>query len=138
MTHLHALATKIIYALFILWLGVLAPLIYFDGFAANHHVQPYRFALFEKGNRVTALPLSVAPQAEQELRQRFARQLDVISNGSFFPGLLHSLQWSLSQLYLTAGVAGFLLLFARRFSLVEQLPATSLPLPPSAPPPRRA
>lgn len=138
MTRLHSIATKIIFGLFILWLGVLAPLVYFDGFAANHRVQPYRFALFEKNHPVTFSPPSVASQLAQQLKQRFARQQDVISTGSPFPSLVHSLQWSLGQLYLAAGITAFLLVLAGRFSLVEQLLATSVDLPAPKKPPRRA
>jgi hypothetical protein len=130
---------KLIYGLFILWLGVLAPLVYFDPFAANHHVQPYRFALSKARSRVHPLPLeSVATQLMQQLKQKLTRQQDVISTSSPFSGLTHSLQWGLNQLYLIASVTGLLLLLFGRLSLVEQLSSTSVNLSPPEPPPRLA
>jgi hypothetical protein len=130
---------KSIYGLFIIWLGVLAPLVYFDGFAANHHVQPYHLALFERHNQVYfPAPALVASQLRQQLSQRLTRQQDVISASSPFSGLAHPLQGSLSQLYLLAGMTGLLLLLFGRLRLTEPLSATSLALLPPEKPPRLA
>ena len=130
---------KSIYGLFILWLGVLAPLVYFDRFAANHHVQAYRFALFEGHHRLRPLPPeAVASQLLLHLKQRLTRQQDVISTSSPVAGLAHSLQWSLGQLYLSAGVTNLLLLLSGLLSLVEPLSTASADLPPPEEPPRLA
>jgi hypothetical protein len=137
MIRLPVIATKFLYGLFILWLGVLAPLVYFDQFATNHHVQPYRFALSEARNRAHFLPPeSVASQLMQQLKQRLTHQQDVMSAPSPFSGLAHSLQWSLGQFYLVAGMTGLLLLLFGPLRLVEQLSATSADLPPPKKPPR--
>ena len=139
LTRRIALIQKSIYALFMLWLGVLAPLVYFDQFAANHQVQPYRFALFEARNQIHSLPpASVVSQLKQQLKQRLTRQQDAISTTSPLPGLAHALQWSLGQLYLIAGVTGLLFLLFGHLSLVEQLAVASADLPPPEKPPRRA
>jgi hypothetical protein len=137
MIRLPVIATKFLYGLFILWLGVLAPLVYFDRFATNHHVQPYRFALFEGRNRLHSSPLeAVGLQLRQQLKQRLTHQQDVISASSPFSGLVHSLQSSLGQLYLVAGAAGLLLLLFGRLSLVEQVSTASADLLPPEKPPR--
>jgi hypothetical protein len=137
MTRLPVIATKFLYGLFILWLGVLAPLVYFDQFATNHHVQPYRFALSEGRNWAHFLATeSVTSQLMQQLKQRLTHQQDVISAASPFSGLTHSLQWILGQLYLVAGMTGLLLLLFERLRPVEQLSATSADLPPPEKPPR--
>lgn len=128
-----------IYGLFILWLGLLAPLVYFDSFAANHHVQPYRLALFERHKQVTSpLPATLASQLRQQFAQRLTRQQDVISTHSPLPGLVQSLQWSLGQLYLVTGMAGLLLLLFGCLHPVEPLSVASTELSPPEKPPRRA
>lgn len=130
---------KIIYTLFILWMGVLAPLIYFDQFAANHRVQPYRFALLETRAGLRSLPSEAADtQLVQRLKQRFTPQQDFISTSYPFPGPAHDLQWSLGQLYLIAGAAGLLLLLWGRLSLAGQPSGASAELPPPEKPPRLA
>jgi hypothetical protein len=130
---------KSICGLFVLWLGVLAPLVYFDRFAANHHVQPYHFVLFEGHHRLRSLPPeAVASQLLQHLKQRLTRQQDVISASSPLAGLAHSLQWSLDQLYFSISVTDLLLLLFGLLSLVEPLSTASADLPPPEKPPRLA
>lgn len=120
MSHFATIIKKIICSLFILWMGVLAPLLYFDQFAANHRVRPYRFALFEMRAGLRSLPSETAEmQFVQRLKQRFTHQQDLISAGHPFPGPAHYLQWSLGQFYLTTGADGLLLLLWRRLSLAS-------------------
>lgn len=129
---------KLAYGLFVVWLGVLAPLVYFDEFAVSHHVQPFRFSLFEGRSRPHLAPRpSVADQLTQRLKQRMTRQQDVISTHSPFPGLALSLHWSLGQIFLIAGFAGLLTLFFGRKNLAEQLAIASPDLPAPKKPPRR-
>lgn len=139
MSHFATVIKKIICSLFILWVGVLAPLIYFDQFAATHRVRPYRFALFETRPGLRSLPSAAAQiQLVQRLKQRFTSQQDVIAASSPFPGPAHYLQWSLGQLYLMAGVAGLLILLWGRLSLTGHPSGASLELPPPEKPPRLA
>ena len=137
MIYLSGVTTRLVYGLFIVWLGLLAPLVYFDRFATNHYVRPYRFALFETYNRTNSLPLeAAASQLSQQLRQRLMRQQNVISASSAYSGLAHSLQWSLDQLYFSAEVTGLLFLPFGCLRLVEHLFATSADLPHPKKPPR--
>ena len=137
MTRLSVIATKLIYGLFIVWLGLLAPLVYFDRFAINHHIQPYRFALFETGRRMSGLPpAALAPQLLQQLKQRLTRQHDVLTTTNPVVSLARSLQWSVDQLYLVAGAPGLLFLTFGRLGLVEHLLAASADLPRPKKPPR--
>jgi hypothetical protein len=130
---------KPIYGLFILWLGVLAPMVYFDPFAANHHVRPYHFALFEGHGRVhSALPAIVASSLKQQLNYKLTHQQEVISNRSPFPGLAYALQWGLGQLYLVTAVTGLLLLLFGPLRLAQYLSAVSVDLSPPEKPPRLA
>ena len=134
---LTAQLKKCSYALFILWLGLVAPLVYFDPFAANHQVQPYHIALFAGRNRLHTLPTeATGSQLIQQLKQRLSRQQEAISGSSPFSSLVHSLQWSLGQPYLIAAVTGLLLLLFGRLSLLEHLSAVSAELPPRKKPPR--
>jgi hypothetical protein len=137
MIYISGVATKLVYGLFIVWLGLLAPLVYYDRFATNHFVPPYRIALFETHNRPNSLPPeAAASQLRQQLRHRLMRQLDGISASSPFTGLAHSIQWSLDQPYVSAGVTGLPLLLFGRLSLVEQLTTASADLPHPEKPPR--
>jgi hypothetical protein len=130
-------SVKLIYGLFILWLGVLAPLVYFDRFAANHHIQPYRFSLFAgSGRSQTPLSGSTPARLISQLRQKMTGQQEYISPGRPVAGMAHALQWSLGQIYLTAGLAGLMYLLFRRFTLASQWTAASADLPAPKKPPR--
>lgn len=139
MSHFATIIKKIICSLFILWVGMLAPLIYFDQFAANHRVQPYRFALFETRAGLRSLPSEAAEmQLIQRLKQRFTPQQVFVSASNPFSGSAHYLQWSLGQLYLMAGAAGLLILLWGPLSLTGQPSGASADLPPPEKPPRLA
>jgi hypothetical protein len=137
MTRLFTLVTRFSCGLFILWVGGLAPLVYFDLFAVNHRIQPYRFALFEARPEAR---LSSSEIVEPQLRQRIVRHLapqqDFLSPDSLFSGPVHLFQGSLGQLYLIAGTIGLLLLLFRRLNLAGQPAGVSAELPPPERPPR--
>lgn len=129
---------KLAYGLFVMWLGVLAPLVYFDEFAVSHHVQPFRFSLVEGRHRAITTPRTAAftDRLAQRLKQRLTHQQDVISTHSPFPGLALALQWSLGQISLIAGSTGLLYLMFRRLNLAHQLVVASPDLPAPKKPPR--
>ena len=137
MTHLPAIAARLTYGLFVLWLGLLAPLVYFDRFALNHHIQPYHLTLFKSGKRISTLPpAAVAPQLVQQLKQALSQPDDVITSVNPFAGLARSLHWSVDQLFLIACVTGLLLLPFGRLGLARQLAVASAHLRRPKKPPR--
>jgi len=128
---------KFIYSLFILWIGVLSPLIYFDLFAVNHFVQPYHFVPFKLIVQKEKTTLEKAStQLKQQLFQRFKLQQDFIDVSSFPAGHNHLFQWAMSQLYLVAGVVGAWLLFFGRLNSAGQPNDASADLPPPDKPPQ--
>lgn len=139
MKYLDAVAGKFVYGLFILWVGVLAPFVYFDPFAIDHYIPPYRLAIFQPSvhPREAAVPEAVVARLIRQLKQRFLRQQDLISARSPLSGPAHLLQWSLGPLYLGAGAINLQLLLAGRLALTEQPAGASADLPPPKKPPRR-
>ncbi|MCB0167218.1 MAG: hypothetical protein KDI79_23515 [Anaerolineae bacterium] len=139
MNRFARIAAKFIYGLFIVWLGVLAPLIFFDVRATHHHIQPYRLALFAAPAWPRALTTKdVASPLIRPLKPRFNLQQDFIAPTNAFSGLAHLLQSSLGQLYLIAAAAGLLRLLFGPLNGTAQPAGASADLPLPKKPPRLA
>lgn len=130
-------APKIIQGLFVLWVGIIAPLIYLDRFATYHLMQPYRFALFERPITLILLPQGeIGTQLVERLTRRFSPSHHSIAPTSPWPNLENAPQWGLGQLYLAAITLALPLLLGRRFNLREYPFAVSADLSPPKKPPR--
>jgi hypothetical protein len=137
MNRLRMTALKFIYGLFILWVGLLSPLVYFDLFAVNHFVQPYHFISFKPAvKKETSPPETVFPQLKQKLLHRFKSQQSFINASSPAAGPSHLFQWATSQLSLIALTYSALLLLFGHLSLNGQPAVTSADLPPPDKPPQ--
>ncbi|HMR62906.1 MAG TPA: hypothetical protein PKE64_02750 [Anaerolineae bacterium] len=93
------LIKKLAYGFFILWIGFLAPLTFFNSFALSHPVQPYRIALFERMPQLQPeFPAELAALQFHRLTQQLTGQSDSLSNRGFLFSLAQSLLSSLSHL----------------------------------------
>jgi hypothetical protein len=128
---------KLVYGFFIVWIGSLAPLTFFNTFAVSHPVQPYRIALFERMPQFQAqLPAELAALQRHRLTQQLTGQHDSLSNRGFLFSLAQSLLSSLSHLSLfgTALWLPLVLYLGRLISRGRLAKPSTCPPPPDKPP----
>lgn len=112
MDYILVVAKKLAYFGLILWLGILAPITYFNVFAADHMVQPYKVAVFETMPQKRQLPAELLSQQNViRLKQSLTDQKDLITARTPFTSFSQSLQTTLSQIIFSSGVAMLLLAF---------------------------
>lgn len=121
----------------IIWVGLLAPLVYVDPLAANHVVPPYRLALFETASATLWLPPNLlAPDStgsSAALGQVAAHLVPRSPLVRVTPGL----QASLSQIHLSFAGLTLSLLLLGRLRFVDHPPTTATALAPPDEPPRQ-
>ena len=137
MNRLSRILKKFAYLGLILWLGVLAPITYFNVFATDHLVQPYRIAVFEKMPQKRSLPAEmISQQTLMHLKQALTNQHNFITAKRSFASFTLFLQSTLSSASL-AGNAALLLLAFYFGGLVpknHRLEPSNVITPPKRPP----
>lgn len=129
---------KFIYGLFILWVCGLAPLTYFNTFAADHFVQPYKIALFQKSRPSLHVPPDLLNrQRMQQLNRRLTHQHHITTTQSSVHQVVQLLQSTMGNLSLPSVVASALLVvFLGRLNQRNYLTGYVADLPPPKKPPR--
>lgn len=103
---------KVAYIGLILWLGVLAPITYFNVFATDHLIQPYSIAVFEKMPQKRPLPAEIlSQQTRLHLKQILTDQHNFITAKSPFAAFAQLLQSTLGSAALAGSAALLLLAF---------------------------
>ncbi|MCB0209549.1 MAG: hypothetical protein KDJ52_09475 [Anaerolineae bacterium] len=137
MDRLLRILKKIAYIGLILWLGVLAPITYFNVFATDHLVQPYSIAVFEKMPQKRSLPAEIiSQQALIHLKQALSNQQPFVTTKSPFATFTQFLQSTISSASLVG--SGALLLLAFYFGAIvpknHRLEPSHVIAPPKKPP----
>ena len=112
MDRLSLILKKVAYIGLILWLGVLAPITYFNVFATDHLIQPYSIAIFEKMPQQRPLPAEILSQQTMlHLKQALTNQQNFITAKSPFAAFAQLLQSTLGPASLAGSAALLLLAF---------------------------
>lgn len=138
MDRLVLVLKKIAYIGLILWLGILAPITYFNVFAADHMVQPYSIAIFEKMPHKRPLPAEIVSQQTLiHLKQSLSNQHNFITTPNPFVAIASFLQSTLSPALLAGSAALLLLVFySGQLTLQNCLLESSNHVAPPKKPPR--